>query len=113
MRSAARIFLVLMSATIALTVVLKVESWLSASAQEHVDRAISMSIDVQPDHLTAAAGENWLSYHGDYSERCVRARRAHRPNHLALFAPNNRRSHRRRFAAPQSGSGHLALPRVS
>ena len=58
MRSAARIFLVLMSATFALTVVLEAESWLSASVQEHVDRAISMSIDVQPDHLTAAAGEN-------------------------------------------------------
>src|SRR6266403_4870321 len=69
MRSAARIFLVLMSAAFALTVVLEAESWLSASAQEHVDRAISMSIDVQPDHLTAAAGENWLSYHGDYSGR--------------------------------------------
>src|SRR5712671_5465321 len=69
MRSAARIFLVLMSATIGLMAVLKVESLLSASAQEHVDRAISTSIDVQPDHLTAAAGENWLSYHGDYSGR--------------------------------------------
>jgi len=69
MRSTARIFLVLMSATTALTIVLKLESVLSASAQEHVDRAISTSIDVQPDHLTAAAGENWLSYHGDYSGR--------------------------------------------
>src|SRR5712671_7854340 len=69
MRSAARICLVLMSATIGLMAVLKVESLLSASAQEHVDRAISTSIDVQPDHLTAAAGENWLSYHGDYSGR--------------------------------------------
>src|ERR1700704_4801954 len=69
MRSAARIFLVLMSATIALTIVLKVENLLSASAQEHVDRAISTSINVQPAHLTAAAGENWLSYHGDYSGR--------------------------------------------
>src|SRR6266403_5014860 len=69
MRSAARIFLVLMSAAFALTVVLKVESLLSASAQEHVDRAISTSIDVQPDQLTATARENWLSYHGDYSGR--------------------------------------------
>src|SRR6267143_2142352 len=69
MRSAARIFLVLMSATFALTIVLEIESLLSASAQEHVDRAISTSIDVHPDHLTAAAGENWLSYHGDYSGR--------------------------------------------
>src|SRR6266403_2582764 len=69
MRSAARIFLVLMSATIVLTIVFNVGSLLSASAQEHVDRAISTSIDVQPDHLTATAGENWLSYHGDYSGR--------------------------------------------
>jgi len=79
--AAARIFLVLMSATIALTIVLNVGSLLSASAQEHVDRAISTSIDVQPDHLTAAAGENWLSYHGDYSGR--------RFSNLAEITPAN------------------------
>ncbi len=70
MCNAARLFLVLMSATFALTVVLEAASWVSASAQERVDRAISTTIDVQPAELTAEpAGENWLSYHGDYSGR--------------------------------------------
>ncbi len=41
MRDAARLFLVLMSATFALTVVLEGATWVSASAQEHVDRPIS------------------------------------------------------------------------
>src|SRR5258708_4521048 len=70
MRDAAARFLVVMSGNFGLTVVLEGESWVSASAQEHVDRPISTSIDVQPAELTAeSAGENWLSYHGDYSGR--------------------------------------------
>jgi glucose dehydrogenase len=39
------------------------------SAQERVDRAISTSIDVRPAAMIAPAGEDWLSYHGDYSGR--------------------------------------------
>src|ERR1700738_811585 len=70
MRDAARFFLVLMSATLVLTVALVAASWLSASAQERMDRAISTSIDVQTADLTAQpAGENWLAYHGDYTGR--------------------------------------------
>ena len=41
----------------------------SLSAQERVDRAVSTMIDVQPADMLAPAGENWLSYHGDYSGR--------------------------------------------
>ena len=40
-----------------------------SSAQERVDRAVSTMIDVQPADMIAPAGENWLSYHGDYSGR--------------------------------------------
>src|SRR5258708_7013425 len=69
MRNAARLFLVLACATFALAVVLESANWISASAQEHVERAISTSINVQPAELMALAGENWLSYHGDYSGR--------------------------------------------
>src|SRR5258708_21370202 len=70
MCNAARLFLVLMTATLAPTGVLEAASWASASAQERLDRAISTTIDVQPAELTAeSAGENWLSYHGDYSGR--------------------------------------------
>src|ERR1700738_3147155 len=69
MRNAAWPFVVL-SATFALTVVLEAANWISASAQERVDRAISTSIDVQPTDMTGQpAGANWLSYHGDYSGR--------------------------------------------
>src|SRR5246127_5786261 len=70
MRNKARFFRVLMSATFALTAVLEAASGESASAQQRMDRAISTSIDVQPADLTAQpAGENWLSYHGDYTGR--------------------------------------------
>ena len=46
MRNAARLFLVLMSATFAVAVVLEAASWVSAAGQERVDRAISATIDV-------------------------------------------------------------------
>src|SRR5882757_6941659 len=70
MRNAARFFLVLMCATFAVTAVLDGTSWVSVSAQDRVDRAISTSVDVRPTDLTALpAGADWLSYHGDYSGR--------------------------------------------
>jgi alcohol dehydrogenase (cytochrome c) len=66
---AARIFL-MMSAHFVLTAPFGDVRWLSAAAQERPDRAISTLIDVQPaDLLAQPAGENWLSYHGDYTGR--------------------------------------------
>jgi alcohol dehydrogenase (cytochrome c) len=43
--------------------------WLSVSAQERAGHAVSTTIEVQHADMLALAGENWLSYHGDYSGR--------------------------------------------
>src|SRR6266481_2904062 len=81
MRNAARLFLVL-CATFALAAVLDGTSWVSVSAQDRVDRAISTSVDVRPTDLTALpAGADWLSYHGDYS--------GHRFSGLTEITPAN------------------------
>jgi alcohol dehydrogenase (cytochrome c) len=55
--------------------------WLSVSAQERADHAVSTTIDVQHADMLAPAGENWLSYHGDYT--------GHRFSQLAEIAPAN------------------------
>jgi alcohol dehydrogenase (cytochrome c) len=55
--------------------------WLSVSAQERADHAVSTTIDVQQADMLAPAGENWLSYHGDYT--------GHRFSQLAEIAPAN------------------------
>jgi alcohol dehydrogenase (cytochrome c) len=42
---------------------------LFASAQERDDHSISTAIDVRHTDMLLPAGDNWLSYHGDYSGR--------------------------------------------
>src|SRR5579863_7905742 len=64
MRTTARIAVVLVMCGLALTL------WTRRTTGRPDDQAggvVSTSVDVTPQAMLAKAGENWLSYHGDYT----------------------------------------------
>ena len=69
LRNVSRVLLSIVCGTVALLVPFGGASSSSESAQENANGVISTAIDVSPAAMLAPAGENWLSYHGDYSGR--------------------------------------------